>query len=91
MGTYDASKYVTARKAFRCADCQRQEQADMRYLAYKPGLKSTVKVCYDCSLKVVDSATGKRAKWWCQAAEEEIAKIKRKAAEPFTSIVQLGR
>lgn len=83
MGTYHSSKYVVSRKSFNCAACGRFVSANVQYLAFKPGLKRTTKVCQQCSTQ---PNTRGGLNWPCYAVEQHIAA----AARGFSSEVPIA-
>src|SRR4029077_3157559 len=70
LSTYSDSKYVRARKEYGCAQCSAVIQTGESHLAYKPGLRSTIRVCSGCSRSATD---GQNLRWWCHAVEQAIA------------------
>jgi len=78
MSTYTHSRYRTARKGHECASCKAPIQPGERYLDFKPGLHSSVKVCSACSVKV-RRGDGSII-FWCRAVEEELAHRKAQAS-----------
>jgi hypothetical protein len=71
MGTYDASQFRIAGKKHECGDCMGIILKGSRYLAYKPGLHSTHKLCMPCALSIHRN-TG-NPNYRCRAVEAEIA------------------
>lgn len=71
MGTYDASLIRVAGKKHDCADCAGIILKGSRYLAYKPGLHSTHKLCLPCAI-ATNRLTG-NLNYRCRAVETEIA------------------
>lgn len=71
MGTYDASLIRVAGKKHDCADCAGIILKGTRYLAYKPGLHSTHKLCMPCAL-AFSRLTG-NLHYRCRAVEAELA------------------
>jgi hypothetical protein len=70
MGTYTASKYVTARKAYPCSACGQGISKGAQYLVYQVGLKRSEKVCEPCSLGV-SSRTG-RPNYYAAVVDERL-------------------
>ena len=64
MGSYEASRYVSGRKAYLCTRCQGTIAKGARHLTYQTGLMHSHRVCHPCSL-LVDAAG--RELYWCQA------------------------
>ena len=66
MGTFSASKIVTARDDYRCEEQgQHTITAGEPYLRYQLGLKSSIKVCMYC-------AVTKHDRYDCAAIREYI-------------------
>jgi hypothetical protein len=84
VSTYEISKYVVSRKPFTCADCGREVSSNVQYLAYRPGLKRTTKVCQQCSTKRTSDGA---LKWRCRAVEEHEAHAARgfRSDEPIAA------
>lgn len=51
MSTNSDSKYVRARKAYRCNHCGAEIARGERHLAYKPGLYRIERICLASSTK----------------------------------------
>jgi hypothetical protein len=71
VGTYDASLIRVAGKKHECGDCMGVILKGSRYLAYKPGLHSTHKVCMACALRLHRDTCAPLYR--CRAVEDEIA------------------
>lgn len=68
MGTYEASKYVTARQTYRCDHSDTTIVKGARYLRYQVGLKSSERVCMNCSVGLNSRGT---LRFPCRAVEAE--------------------
>jgi hypothetical protein len=71
MDTYDASQIRVAGKKHECGDCMGVILKGSRYLAYKPGLHSTHKLCMPCALSI--NRNMDRPNYRCKAVEDELA------------------
>lgn len=71
MGTYDASLIRVAGKKHECGECYFFIPKGTRYLAWKPGLHSTYKICMACALRK-HRDTGALL-YRCKSVEDEIA------------------
>lgn len=71
MSTYEASLIRKAGMKHECRGCANVILKGERYLAYKPGLHSTVHVCMACALST--NRNSGSLVYWCRSVEGELA------------------
>jgi len=70
--SYQLSRYVVARKPYRCLDCGGVISPGARYLSFRAGLMSSQHICGKCSVRVSERGT---PYYYCKAVEDELSSV----------------